>query len=134
MIESVTLKEQVENLRVSLLNAIDCMANVQMENDKLKSRIHELETICNIYEHAKQSREDTKDLKMQIADLKIGWNMLKQQNERLKATNEELYQEREADKKELHFLQAECKRRANKIKHQKDMIRSLRSALEDSDK
>lgn len=59
-IKTPDYKAQAENLRATLLSYIDCMQEVQIENEdlklklkKLEDKIYELETILNIYEGKK---------------------------------------------------------------------------------
>lgn len=59
-IKTPDYKAQAENLRATLLSYIDCMQEVQIENEELKlklkkleDKIHDLETILNIYEGRK---------------------------------------------------------------------------------
>lgn len=59
-IKTPDYKTHAENLRATLLSYIDCVQEVQLENEELKlklkkleDKIHELETILNIYEGRK---------------------------------------------------------------------------------
>ena len=69
-IKTPDYKAQAENLRATLLSYIDCMQEVQLENEDLK--------------------KENENLKYKLADYGVGWNILKIRNEEARNENEEL--------------------------------------------